>query len=152
VTREVHLPGTHALYRYEFDSPRLSSVAREAFDSAEQHFGKYIDFVRRSPIYHLDSITWEDLGQLPQWTEIPEMHDRLIAIAARRLNAAVLNRPPWQNSWVDFSHGAISHFPETSCGGRGGNLLDGEKPSTGSSSLFAPNREEESVLATSFHP
>ncbi len=60
--------------------------------------------------------------------------------------------PPRQNSWVDFSHGAVSCFPETRCGGRGGKFFDGEKPSTGSSSLFPPDREAEPVLATSFHP
>ena len=60
--------------------------------------------------------------------------------------------PPRQNSWVDFGCGAVSCFPETLCGGRGGKFFDGEKPSTGSSSLFDVNREEEPVLANSFHP
>ena len=32
------------------------------------------------------------LAQLPQWAEIPEMHDRLIAIAASRLNAVMLSK------------------------------------------------------------
>ena len=61
-------------------------------------------------------------------------------------------KPPRQNSWVDFGCGAVSCFPETLCGGRGGKFFDGEKPSTGSSSLFDVNREEEPVLANSFHP
>ncbi len=118
MTAEVYLPDTHALFWYEFNSPRLSPGARQAFDSAdqgearfvlhpmvlaefyyvlcksgyEQHFLRYLEFLDQSPIYRLESITREDLGQLPEWTEIPEMHDRLIAITASRLDAVLLTK------------------------------------------------------------
>ncbi|HUT13582.1 MAG TPA: hypothetical protein VMY42_24050 [Thermoguttaceae bacterium] len=42
MTREVYLPDTHALFWYEFDSPRLSSVVRKAFDSAGQEQADFI--------------------------------------------------------------------------------------------------------------
>lgn len=114
----IYLPDTHAVFWYEFNSPRLSRGARQVFDSAEKgqaefvlhplvlaefyyvlqkagyerDFVRYLRFLDQSPVYRLESITREDLEQLPQWTEIPEMHDRLIAIAASRLNAVLLTR------------------------------------------------------------
>ena len=118
MSAEVFFPDTHALFWHEFNSPRLSPAVREVFDSAEvqtaqfvlhpivlaefcyvlqkagpgDDFVRYLHFVDQSPLYRLESITREDLEQLPQWSEIPEMHDRLIAIAANRLNATLLTK------------------------------------------------------------
>ncbi len=118
MNREVYVPDTHALFWYEFNSPLLSRNVRRVFDSAdhehaelvlhpivlaefyyvlrktgcEQNFPRYLQFIERNSTYRLESITLEDLEQLPHWSEIPEMHDRLIAIAADRLGAVLLTK------------------------------------------------------------
>jgi hypothetical protein len=52
----------------------------------------YLRYVHEASGYRLDALTWDDILQLPAFPEIPEMHDRLIAIAAKRLDATVLTR------------------------------------------------------------
>lgn len=42
--------------------------------------------------YHLEPITLDDLKRLPIFDDIPEMHDRLIAIQAERLGATVVTK------------------------------------------------------------
>ena len=114
----VYLPDTHALFWYELGSPELSDAARGAFDQAERgeaqlvlhpivlaefyyvlrkagletEYSSYVQFVSANPLVRLDQITWSDLQQLSELVDVPEMHDRLIAIAARRLNATLITR------------------------------------------------------------
>ena len=52
----------------------------------------YLQYVHDVSGYRLDALTWDDILQLPAFPEVPEMHDRLIAIAAKRLDATVLTR------------------------------------------------------------
>jgi hypothetical protein len=42
--------------------------------------------------YRLDASTSDDVLQLPASLEVPEMHDRLIAIASKRRDATVLTQ------------------------------------------------------------
>lgn len=42
--------------------------------------------------YRIEPITADDLRQLPDFADIPEMHDRLIAIQAARLGATVITK------------------------------------------------------------
>jgi predicted nucleic acid-binding protein len=98
----------------------LSTTARSVFDEADQgkallvlnpvvlaefyyvprkagldaNFAAYVAAIESNPIYRLEPITWADLGELPNFTEIPEMHDRLIAIQAVRLGATLVTRDP----------------------------------------------------------
>lgn len=112
----LFLPDTHALFWYEFGSPKLSTNAEQAFKDAEAgvaqlivhpivlaelywllrkagleaNFLPYVDFVEKNPAYQFESITLADVRRLRDFDEIPEMHDRLIAIAAVRLRATLL--------------------------------------------------------------
>ena len=52
----------------------------------------YLRYVHEASGYRLDALTWDDILKLPAFPEVPEMHDRLIAIAAKRLDATVLTR------------------------------------------------------------
>ena len=56
----------------------------------EQLYPPYIRFLEDSPLYLLDDIAWADLSHLQHILEIPEMHDRLIAVAAKRLNLPIV--------------------------------------------------------------
>lgn len=112
------LPDTHALFWFEFDPGKLSQAARQTFDDAErgqaelilhpivlaefyyvvrkagheQDFVPYVQFLDQSPVYRLEAIASDDLKRLPSFSEIPEMHDRLIAITANRLNVPIISK------------------------------------------------------------
>ena len=114
----VFLPDTHAVYWYEFDDPKLSKAAEQIFKEAEAgnaqllihpivlaefywllkkagleaDFVPYVQFVETSPVYRFAPIVLADLCRLGAFSEIPEMHDRLIAIAADRLGATLVTR------------------------------------------------------------
>jgi predicted nucleic acid-binding protein len=118
VTQPVYLPDTHTLYWHISRSSRLSSTARNITDDAAS--GKavlvaspivlaelywvlrkqgaasaFADLARRlltSPAYRYESLTAEDILALPSWEEIPEMHDRFLAIQASRLGAVLVTR------------------------------------------------------------
>lgn len=118
MTRPVYLVDTHTLFWYEFADPQLSAAAAAVFREAEEgraelvlhpivlaefyyvlgkhgldgDFAPYVDSVARNPLYRVEPITLEDLRLMPSFTEIPEMHDRLIAIQAHRLGAALVTR------------------------------------------------------------
>lgn len=118
MTRLAYALDTHALYWYETADPQLSPDAEAAFAEAERgradlilnpivlaefayilrkvrldaDFTVYLAFIEGNPIYRLEPITWDDLRQLPRYGEIPEMHDRLIAIQANRLGAVLVTR------------------------------------------------------------
>jgi PIN domain nuclease of toxin-antitoxin system len=114
------LPDTHAIFWYEFGDPKLSRPVEQAFKEAESgsaqlishpivladfywllkkaglgaDFLPYMQFLRTNPNYRHEPIAPEDISRLDQFCEIPEMHDRLIAITADRLGATVLTRDP----------------------------------------------------------
>jgi PIN domain nuclease of toxin-antitoxin system len=116
----LFLPDTHAVYWYEFQNPKLSSSAHRTFKDAESgnallivhpivlaefywilkktglesRFPKYVQFVQGSAIYRYEPINLDDVNRLDDFSEIPEMHDRLIAIVADRLGATVLTTDP----------------------------------------------------------
>jgi len=50
----------------------------------------YVKFLRNNPAYRFDAITLDDLTRLPDFADVPEMHDRLIVVAADRLGAMIL--------------------------------------------------------------
>lgn len=58
----------------------------------EREFTSYTQFVEQNPVYRWEGITWQDLKRLPSFSEIPEMHDRLVAICANRLQIPILTR------------------------------------------------------------
>jgi len=114
----LFLPDTHAVYWYEFHDLKLSKPAAQVFKDAEAgnaililhpvvlaefywllkkvrlqaNFEPYIRFVLANPIYRYEAITTDDLLRLDDFDEIPEMHDRLIAIVAERLGANIITR------------------------------------------------------------
>jgi hypothetical protein len=71
----AYLLDTHALYWREFTPKRLT--------------------LSEASGYQLEPLTWDDIRQLPSFPEVPEMQDRLIAIAAKRLGAVVSTRDPF---------------------------------------------------------
>jgi predicted nucleic acid-binding protein len=118
MTRSLYAIDTHTLYWYETADPQLSPKAQAIFAEAEQgraelilnpivlaefyyvlrkvgldsDFSVYLAFIEANSIYHLEPIVWDDIRQLPRYTDIPEMHDRLIAIQAVRLGATLVTR------------------------------------------------------------
>jgi PIN domain nuclease of toxin-antitoxin system len=117
---KLFLPDTHAIYWYEFLDPKLSKPAEQAFKEAEGgnallilhpvvlaefywllkklgldgNFQPYIRFLLTNPIYRFETITASDLLRMDEFEEIPEMHDRLIAIVAERIGATTITRDP----------------------------------------------------------
>lgn len=120
MTKPLYLVDTHALFWYEFELPKLSAAAKKVFEEAEkgqaeiilspivlaefyyvlrkegfdQDYASYIQFISQNPIYRLEPITLDDLEQLPNFVEIPEMHDRLIAIQAKRTGSILVTKDP----------------------------------------------------------
>lgn len=114
----LFLPDTHAVYWYELGDPKLSKSAEKVFKDAEagtaeliahpivlaefywllkkagldSEFVSYVEFVEQNPIYRIEAFTPADLRRLGDFQEIPEMHDRLIAITAERLGATIITR------------------------------------------------------------
>ena len=120
VTPPLYVVDTHALYWHEFAPKRLPPRVVEVFGEVEagravavllpivlaefyyvlrkENLGSdallYLQYVFEASAYRLEPLTWDDVLQLPTFPEVPEMHDRLIAIAAKRLDAVVLTRDP----------------------------------------------------------
>lgn len=118
MTPAVYSLDTHTLSWYEFADPQLSPVAANAFAEAElgravlivnpivlgefyyelRKFGleaespAYLETLQGNPLDRLEPITADDLLRLQDFAEIPELHDRLIAIQAERLGAVLVTR------------------------------------------------------------
>jgi PIN domain nuclease of toxin-antitoxin system len=118
VTPAVYVVDTHTLFWREFAPKRLPPTVAQVFRDAdagravivllpivlaefyyvlrkeglEADAPLYLQYVHAASGYRLDPLTWDDILQLPVFPEVPEMHDRLIAIAAKRLDATVLTR------------------------------------------------------------
>ncbi|MFN3761928.1 MAG: type II toxin-antitoxin system VapC family toxin [Anaerolineae bacterium] len=110
---------THALFWYLVGSPKLSDQGKQVFEKAFageitlilspivllelygliRKVGAPIDFraelaLFERPPFHIEPITVDDLRLLDLLDPIPELHDRLIAAVALRLNVPILTRDP----------------------------------------------------------
>ncbi|HSU68234.1 MAG TPA: PIN domain-containing protein [Tepidisphaeraceae bacterium] len=114
----LYLADTHALFWQLTAHPNLSAAAARVFQESSagnasvlvSHvvvaelfylltkvgraglFDQAVQSVRNSPAYQVAPLIMGDLIRLPDFTEIPEMHDRLIAIQANRLGATILTK------------------------------------------------------------
>ncbi len=117
----VYLLDTHTLHWREFSPKRLTPKVAQVFEAADaakagiillpivmaefyyvlrkEGFDRdaptFLEYIFEASGYQLEPLTWDDIRQLPSFPEVPEMHDRLIAIAAKRLGAVVLTRDPF---------------------------------------------------------
>jgi hypothetical protein len=60
-----------------------------------QRTDEFIPLVSRlqtSPCYRLEPLVIDDIAQIPNYPEITEMHDRLIAIQTNRLGATLVTK------------------------------------------------------------
>jgi PIN domain nuclease of toxin-antitoxin system len=113
-----YVADTHALFWYLINSPRLGPRASLAFDEADQgaaqvfvpaivlaelfylndKLGGQLDFpaeiqrLRSSSQFVLVPFLPEDVSDFDTDQAVTEMHDRIIAGVARRLNATLLTR------------------------------------------------------------
>jgi PIN domain nuclease of toxin-antitoxin system len=109
---------THAIYWRRIASPKLAPAAAQAFEDAvhgkailivpyvvvaelfyllQKHgearlFAPLLADLQTFPYYRLEPMALGDLAALDSMTEIPEMHDRLIALAAKRLGATIVTK------------------------------------------------------------
>jgi PIN domain nuclease of toxin-antitoxin system len=116
----LYLMDAHALYWRRLGSPKLSKPAAgtfqdgidgkailivhhvaiaEVFYTLQKHkqiplFAPMLQDFRTFPYYRVEPIELIDLEHLGNIPEIPEMHDRLLAIAAKRLDATIVTRDP----------------------------------------------------------
>lgn len=117
---KLYLLDTHAIIWHEMGDAKLSAAAADVYAEAAAGRARlvlhpivlgelyymlkksgqaplYRSVLRRilsSPAYRYEPITVEDAARLPDFDEISEMHDRLIAIVANRLGATVVTRDP----------------------------------------------------------
>lgn len=111
---------THALYWHAINSPKLSTPALRLFNQAEagsitliiphlvvaelvflfqkvrlQHLlDPIITRLQSTGAYRLEPLIFEDVLRLQSFVEIPEMHHRLSAIQANRLDAPIITLDP----------------------------------------------------------
>lgn len=109
---------THTLYWHLTDPSKLSQSARRVFQEAGagratlivphivlaelfwvfQKYGQSAQFVptltslQATGFYRFEENTLDDLAGLPNFSAVPEMHDRLIALLASRLAAAIVTK------------------------------------------------------------
>jgi len=116
---KVYLVDTHALFWHLINSPKLSTVGRQIFQSASTgestlvlsaivllelyglarkanatfNFASELALFEQPP-FQIEPVTIADLYLLDRLNVIPELHDRLIAATALRLNIPILTRDP----------------------------------------------------------
>ena len=116
----AYLLDTHALYWHLSVPEKLSAAARQAIadgeagkallivshiDLAELYFllkklgqdGQFtaiVAAIRADSNYRIEPVVLDDIENLAGFAEVPEMHDRLIALAAKRLGATLLTKDP----------------------------------------------------------
>lgn len=119
---------THALFWYLISSPKLSQSGRNVFAraftgdaelvltpivllelyglirkiNAPIDFGTELAFFEQPP-FHVEPITTTELYLLDRLEIIPELHDRLIAAVAFRLNVPLLTRDPLITACPDIT-------------------------------------------------
>ena len=59
----------------------MSVLCKEGY---EKDAPTYLQYVKDASGYRLEPLIWDDVLQLPNYSEIPEMHDRLIVASAVR--------------------------------------------------------------------
>jgi PIN domain nuclease of toxin-antitoxin system len=113
-----YVTDTHALFWYRTASPRLSATAKAVFDDAakgqsiilipaivlaelfyvNEKLGRPLDFVaefdvlRAAAQFELLPFEATDVLEFGRAPGIPEMHDRMIAVAALRHDATLITR------------------------------------------------------------
>lgn|SRR5487761_1144192 len=114
----IYLLDTHALYWHLFGPAKLSAAAKQAIAEGEAgqallivshvvlaelffllrklgedaKFSNIVAAILSNANYRIDSIVLNDILGLADFPEITEMHDRLIALAAKRLGAAIVTK------------------------------------------------------------
>jgi PIN domain nuclease of toxin-antitoxin system len=114
----LFLMDTHALYWRRLGSPRLSKAAAQVFDDGiagkavllvhhvaiaelfyllQKHgrvalFSPMLQDYLAIPYYRIEPLDLVDLELLGTIPEIPELHDRLLALTAKRLGATIVTR------------------------------------------------------------
>lgn len=109
---------THAIYWWRTASSKLSAPAAQAFNDAVAGnatlivpyivvaelfyllqkrgeiglFAPLLADFQALPYYRLEPLNLSDLAALDSMPEIPEMHDRLLALAAKRLGATIITK------------------------------------------------------------
>jgi PIN domain nuclease of toxin-antitoxin system len=109
---------THALFWHLFEPAKLSPAARQAIADCEARqaglivlslvlaelyylllkfqveslFPEVLTALKANSHYRIEPILLEDVGHLPVYPEVPEMHDRLIVIASNRLKATLITK------------------------------------------------------------
>lgn len=115
---KIYAADTHALYWYVTGSKRLSKAVAEVFQEVEvgkarlsvstvalaelfyllrkhrkEHlFPDIIARLKASLVCQIEQLELKDVQKLPAFSDIPEMHDRLIAIHASNIGATLLTR------------------------------------------------------------
>jgi PIN domain nuclease of toxin-antitoxin system len=119
-TLPLFLIDTHALYWHRLGSPKLSKPASQVFQDGvngkamllvhhvaiaelfytlQKHnqvslFAPMLQDFQTFPYYRLEPVDLADLENLAAIPEILEMHDRLLALAAKRLSATIVTKDP----------------------------------------------------------
>lgn len=114
----VYLLDTHALYWHLIGSPRLSSSAVHVFTEAQAGkavlvvyyvvlaelyyllqkygqtdlFAQLLQELQTIPYFRIEPVDFLDIRGLINYSEITEMHDRMIVIATNRLGATLVTR------------------------------------------------------------
>ena len=114
----VYSLDTHVLFWHMMGAGLLSPKAQQIFNDASQGkcrlivshivlaelfyllkkqgqdglFDGIINRIHALPSFRIEGLEVADLRQLPNYPEIPEMHDRLIAIQAKRLGAILVTK------------------------------------------------------------
>ena len=116
--RPVFLLDTHALYWYLIESPRISAPAAKVFEDAragkavlivhyivlaelyyllQKHqcpelYASILQRLEESGYFRVEAMEFAEVRDLDNYPEIPEMHDRMLVIAANRLGATMVTR------------------------------------------------------------
>ena len=125
---DLYVLDTHALFWYLINSTKLSELGRQVFQKAfageatlilspivllelygvARKVAAPFDFATElalfeQPPFRIEPITLADLRLFDQLSSIPELHDRLIAATAFRLNAPILTRDSLINACADVT-------------------------------------------------
>jgi PIN domain nuclease of toxin-antitoxin system len=114
----VFVLDTHALYWHLFEPAKLSAPASQAIADGEAgkavlvvyhlvlaelffllqkhkqetEFPAALALLLANPNYRIEPMTLEDIEKLPQYSEVTEMHDRLIVTATNRMGATLVTK------------------------------------------------------------
>ena len=60
----------------------------------DSQFAAMVAAIRANSNYRIEPVVLDDIENLAGFAEVPEMHDRLLAIAAKRLGATLVTKDP----------------------------------------------------------